>query len=83
MITHMWCAWGAALLKHSSRLDKLIRQAGSGRHEVDSGDSGRAENLQQTARYSGQCQPSSAHCCQQPQELGQRQDAPHAYADTK
>ena len=75
---------GAAYLTDSSRLDQLIRRAGSVvGMKLDSGDCGREENIQQTARYPGQCQPSSAHCHQQPQELGQRQDAPHAYADTK
>ena len=45
------------------------------RHEAGL-SGGREENIQQTAGYSGQCQPSSAHCHQPPEELVQQQHAP-------
>ena len=47
-------------------------QAGrlSGRHKSwTPGDSGIDENTQQTAGYSGQCQPAPAGCHQRPEEL--------------
>ncbi|KAI3376613.1 hypothetical protein L3Q82_017047 [Scortum barcoo] len=54
---------GSISKKDTSRLDKLIRRAGSvvGTEAGLSGDGGRVEDSGQTAGYYGQCQPPSAH----------------------
>ncbi|KAI3364558.1 hypothetical protein L3Q82_011340, partial [Scortum barcoo] len=63
--------WGGSISKKdTSRLDKLIRRAGSvvGHEAGLSGDGGRVEDSGQTPGYYGQCQPPSAHRHQQPEE---------------
>ncbi|KAI3376961.1 hypothetical protein L3Q82_000199 [Scortum barcoo] len=61
---------GSISKKDTSRLDKLIRRAGSvvGTKLDSLVDGGRVEDSGQTPGYYGQCQPPSAHRHQQPEE---------------